>query len=34
LSAVLTTGVIYGAPDLAAEALSPNDRLPMVEQKV
>jgi len=34
LPAVLPVGFLEGAPDLAVEVLSPNDRFPMVEQKV
>lgn len=34
LPGVLPAGFIEGAPDLAVEVLSPNDRFPMVEQKV
>ncbi|HEX6048528.1 MAG TPA: Uma2 family endonuclease [Gemmatimonadaceae bacterium] len=34
LPAVLPTGFFPGAPDLAVEVWSPNDRFPVVEQKV
>lgn len=34
LPPVLPTGYFAGAPDLAVEVLSPNDRFPIVEQKV
>lgn len=34
LPAVLPAGFFPGAPDLAVEVLSPNDRFPIVEQKV